>query len=53
MTLKIQNNLYEIPNYFENSELKPRPFYHTDLKNTLETIVFKDKPEKEKFLVVV
>ena len=43
--------LYEIPNNFENTELKSHPFYHTDLKNTLETIVFKDKPAKEKSLV--
>ena len=40
--------LYEIPNH---TELKSHPFYHTDLKNTLENIVFKDKPEKEKSLV--
>ena len=39
--------LYEIPNNFENSEIKLRTFYHTDLKNTLENIVFKDKPEKD------
>lgn len=39
--------LYEIPNNFEITELKSYPFYHTDLKNTLENIVFKDKPEKD------
>lgn len=31
-----------------NSELKLKPFYHTDLKNNLEGIVFKAEPEKEK-----
>ncbi|MFC1692005.1 hypothetical protein ACFL1R_00695 [Candidatus Latescibacterota bacterium] len=36
-------HLYEISNH---PELKPLPFYHTDLKNTLETIVSKEKPEK-------
>ncbi len=39
--------LYEIPNNFENTELKLRPFYHTDLKNTLENIVFKEILEKK------
>ena len=39
--------LYTIPNNFENTETKLNPFYHTDLKNTLENIVFKDKPEKD------
>ena len=32
----------------ENSILKLRPFYHSDLKNNLEGIVFKEGPEKEK-----
>ena len=40
--------LYEIPNNFENTESKLKPFYHTDLKNSLETIVFKEKHGKEK-----
>ena len=35
-----------LPNNFENTESQLKPFYHTDLKNTLENIVFKDKPEK-------
>ncbi|HEB41834.1 MAG TPA: hypothetical protein ENI08_02320 [Candidatus Dependentiae bacterium] len=45
-----QNNsefMYVLPNNFENTEIKLRPFSHTDLKNTLEDIVFKDKPEKD------
>ena len=41
------------PNYRDNIEEKQIPFYHTDLINTLETIVFKDKPEKEKSLVAI
>ena len=32
----------------DNSELKLKPFYHTDLKNNLEGIVFKEAPEQEK-----
>jgi len=34
-----------------NSENKLKPFYHTDLKSTLENIVFKEKPEKEKSII--
>ncbi|HDY90224.1 MAG TPA: hypothetical protein ENH82_19155 [bacterium] len=30
----------------ELPEIKLRPFYHTDLRNTLKNIVFTDKPEK-------
>ena len=37
--------LYEISNH---TEIKLRPFYHTDLKNTLENIVLKEKPDKGK-----
>ena len=40
-----------IPGYLENSALKLKPFYHTDLKNSLEDIVFKVQPEKEKSLL--
>ena len=32
----------------DNSALKLKPFYHTDLKNNLEGIVFKEAPEQEK-----
>ncbi len=44
---KAPNNLeylYEISNH---TKIKLRPFYHTNLKDTLENIVFKDKPEKD------
>ena len=39
-----QNSVYlnELPNYIEITESKLKPFYHTDLKNTLENIVLKD-----------
>ena len=40
-----------LPSNFENTEIKLRPFYHTDLKNTLENTVFKEKPEKEKGII--
>ncbi|MBU4000572.1 hypothetical protein KKG29_05400 [Patescibacteria group bacterium] len=33
------------PGYLENTVSKP--FYHSDLKNTLEGIVFKETPEKQ------
>ncbi len=32
----------------DNSELKLKPFYHTDLTNNLEKIVFKTEPKEEK-----
>ena len=47
MTTKNSEYFNVLPNYCEIPELKLRPFYHTDLKNTLENIVFKDKPEKD------
>ena len=34
------------PGYLENSV--SRPFYHTDLKNSLEGVVLKPQPEKQK-----
>ena len=40
-----------VPSYLENSVSKSKPFYHTDLKNSLEGIVFKVQPEKEKGLL--
>ena len=45
------NNEYGVPEYNKIIEITPQPFYHNDLKNTLETIVFKDKPETEKAIV--
>jgi len=39
--------LIELSNNLENNKIVLRPFYHTDLKNTLENIVFKDKLEKD------
>ncbi len=37
-----------VPNNNELPEIKLRPFYHTDLKTTLENIVLKEKPDKSK-----
>ena len=45
-TPKNSEFLYTIPNNFENTKIKLRPFYHTDLRTTLENIVFTEKPEK-------
>ena len=36
-----------MPSYLENSVLKPRPFYHTGIEDSLEHIVLDDKPEKK------
>ena len=47
-TPKNSEYLYEIPNNFEITDPKQKPFYHTDLTNTLENIVFKEKSTKEK-----
>ena len=51
--MKCKNTEYSnaFPNYWENSVLKPRPFYHTDLKTSLENIMFKEEPKKEKGLL--
>ncbi len=40
-----------LSDYSKNSEVKLKPFYHTDLKSTLENIVFKEKLEKEKGII--
>ena len=32
----------------DNPKLKLKPFYHTNLQNNLENIVFKAEPEREK-----
>jgi len=47
----ISEYLYEIPNTFENTELKQKPFYHTNFKESLEKVVFKNKPGKGSGLV--
>jgi len=43
--------LNSFPGNFKNTESNLRPFYHTNLNNSLENIVFKDKPENEKGLL--
>ncbi len=42
------NTLPGISGYWDNSLLKPRHFYHTGFEDSLENIVFKEEPEKEK-----
>lgn len=39
------------PSNSEDSVLIRKPFYHSDIKNSLEGVVFKEKPEKEKGLL--
>ena len=38
--------LNKLPKKSGTIELKLRPFYHTDLKNTLENIIFNENPKK-------
>ena len=40
-----------LPNNLYNTEINTSPFYHTNLKNSLENIVFKEKPDNEKGLL--
>jgi len=37
--------------YLDNSLLKPRPFYHTGIEESLESIVLKEEPERERGIV--
>jgi hypothetical protein len=39
------------PSYSENSLLKPRNFYETGIEKSLESIVLKDEPEKERSMI--
>jgi hypothetical protein len=48
MEYKNPEYLNTFPAYWENSVLKPRPFYHTGFEDSLENIVFKEEPENEK-----
>ena len=47
----MENKTYEyrniMPSYLENSVLKPRPFYHTGIEESLESIVLNEEPEKK------
>ena len=43
--------LYEISNDLENAESKLKPFYHTNFRESLEKVVFKEKPEIKSGLV--
>jgi len=53
MPYKNSENMSLFSVYFENTKLKPNKnyFYHTDLKNTLENIVFKEIPDNKKGLL--
>ena len=39
------------PGYLKNQQLSLTPFYHADLRTSLEGILFREKPEKEKGLL--
>lgn len=43
--MEYKNSQYEsiMPSYLENSLLKPRPFYHTGIEESLEGIVLKEE----------
>ena len=47
----MENKTYEyrsiMPSYPDNSLLKPKPFYHTGMEGSLESIVLNDKPEEK------
>ncbi|MBT4483586.1 MAG: hypothetical protein HOC71_07905 [Candidatus Latescibacteria bacterium] len=45
---KDSDYLNKPPRNFGNIELEFRPFYHTDIKNTLENIEFTEKKDSEK-----
>jgi len=46
MEYKQSQYLNAVPAYFENSELKAAPFYHSDLKYSLESIVSREEPAR-------
>lgn len=41
------NEKFSLYGYFDNSVLKPRPFYHTGMEESLEHIVLNEEPEKK------
>jgi hypothetical protein len=47
MAYKISEYPSVLPGYLENTELKTRIFYHTDLRENLEDILLKQGSEKE------
>ena len=51
MTNNISVYSRAFPGYLKNQELSLTPFYHADLENSLEGIIFNEKPEKEKGLL--
>ena len=48
--MEYKNSQYKsiMPSYLENSVLKPRPFYHTGIEDSLENIVLKEEPLPER-----
>lgn len=48
--MEYKNSQYKsiMPSYLENSVLKPRPFYHTGIEDSLENIVLKEEPSPER-----
>jgi len=42
------NNVYGVPDYNKIVDVSSKPFYHTDIKNTLENIVITEKPDSGK-----
>ncbi|MDP1854234.1 MAG: hypothetical protein Q8L26_08560 [Candidatus Omnitrophota bacterium] len=51
MEYKISEYASVMPGYRQDSVLKPRPFYHTGFKETLERIVLNEEPQKERGIV--
>lgn len=51
--MEYENSSYRnvLPGYLENSALKPRQFYSTGFEDSLENIVFKEEPQKEKSVI--
>jgi hypothetical protein len=47
MEYKKSEYVNALPNYLENSYLQIKPFYHTDLKYSLEKTVLMEEPERE------
>ncbi len=51
--MEYKNSQYEsiMPSYLENSLLKPRPFYHTGIEDSLENIVLKEEHLPERGII--
>jgi len=51
MEYKKSDYVSAFPDYLDNSILKTRPFYHTGIEESLENIVLKEEPERERGIV--